>query len=426
MSGSPKYSRPRVRSRRRRALEEASAAQALADLRFRQEVEARAREAERQRQQSALDSERNCVAQQFSLLGGCLLAADAQRLQAQWEALPCAVDLDRPQDSPIAALREFEFALHEAKVRWQEAEAQKAFLEKSQRIAQQISAAKDLLAGYNLEVRRRFDPVGFESVILQFSKAETALAQSNLGVAEQLTLNCKERCSEHVSTVHRALIDWQRQRDEALVILAQANSLQEVMDQDRTVSRWMPRDVENFKDSLRALKREVESEQWAAVRARWTQLEEQQQEIVKAANAKQLAADQRDAIASSVHQALESMGFFVSPPQPEHPEHPATSVVMFAQSAAGRSVGVSVPLEGDIWYDIDGYSKTQTMRNDGRSMTSCDDAEAMLAELGRILDEVHEIDMGELRWEGKDPERVLRKADELPRGQRESERRQGC
>jgi len=137
-------------------------------------------------------------------------------------------------------------------------------------------------------------------------------------------------------------------------------------------------------------------------------------DMVKAASEAQFKADTRDYITGSIARSLSEMGFVVSDPTAEHPDHPATAKVFQASSASGKSVLVSVPVEGQVWYEVDGYTKTTSAGLSGEVTLACDEGERVLEEMHARLDEEFKVGMSEIWWEGKDPNRSLRRADSLP------------
>jgi hypothetical protein len=141
---------------------------------------------------------------------------------------------------------------------------------------------------------------------------------------------------------------------------------------------------------------------------------ERADEIVKAASDAQFKADQRDYITGSIARSLSEMGFVVGATMDEHPDHPATAKVFQASSASGKSVLVSVPIEGQVWYEVDGYTKTTSASLSGEVTLACDEGERVLQEMHTRLDEEFQVGMSEIWWDGKDPDRLLRRADSLP------------
>ncbi len=141
---------------------------------------------------------------------------------------------------------------------------------------------------------------------------------------------------------------------------------------------------------------------------------EQAAVMIAEAKAAQLKADQRDYIARSIMQSLAGMGFLVSEPVAEHTNHPATAKILHAANSAGKSIAVSVPVEGEVWYEVDGYVKTTEARVGGGVALACDEGEQVLTEMHERLTEEFHVETGEIWWEDKDPQRILRKAEELP------------
>jgi hypothetical protein len=139
--------------------------------------------------------------------------------------------------------------------------------------------------------------------------------------------------------------------------------------------------------------------------------------IVKEANAAQLKADQRDYIANCMSKTLEEMGFVVGPLQAEHPEHPATATVIHAATASGKNIAISVPVDGQVWYNVRGFPKSTESKVGGGEAAICDEAEEVISEMHEALMSEFHVQMGELMWDGKDPARRLRAVKSLPSSQ---------
>jgi len=136
--------------------------------------------------------------------------------------------------------------------------------------------------------------------------------------------------------------------------------------------------------------------------------------LIAEAKAAQLKADRRDYIARGIVQSLANMGFLVTDPTAEHPEHPASAQIVCAANAAGKSIAVSVPVEGEVWYEIDGYTKTTEAAVGGETALACDEGEKVLTEMHARLNAEFHVEASEIWWEDKDPQRTLRRAESLP------------
>ena len=136
--------------------------------------------------------------------------------------------------------------------------------------------------------------------------------------------------------------------------------------------------------------------------------------MIKAAQDAQLKTDQRDYILNGISHSLADMGFVVSAPVEEYPGHPATAKVVQAATASGKAVLVSVPVEGQVWYEVEGYQKEIGSTRDGEAVLACDEGEQVLTAMHARLQSDFQVEMSEIWWEGKDPERDLRRAEALP------------
>ncbi len=67
---------------------------------------------------------------------------------------------------------------------------------------------------------------------------------------------------------------------------------------------------------------------------------------MEVANQAQLKANQRDYVVQSIAESLQQMGFTITYQEAEHPEHPASAIILGAATNSGKSVSVSVPVEG--------------------------------------------------------------------------------
>lgn len=150
----------------------------------------------------------------------------------------------------------------------------------------------------------------------------------------------------------------------------------------------------------------------ARVEARARALMAEEPAWIEAAGQAQLQADHRDDLAEAISQALGELGYSVSLPRPEHPGHPASALLLEAHTAAGRSLGVSVPIEGEVFYHVEGFSEHDPEGVEG----GCGEAGAALRGLHELLERSYEVEAGEITWEGKGPDRALRRADSLPGG----------
>lgn len=181
------------------------------------------------------------------------------------------------------------------------------------------------------------------------------------------------------------------------------------LEADALVMRWCPDEVARAREDveqLRATGGDVEP----ACRG----LTDQLAQLPERARAAQEAEERRRYIASGIAEAMREMGFTVSEPQLEHPGVGASALVFEGVRASGGEVAVSVPVEGQVWYAVDGYPLRLEAASDGGDASTCDEAEREIAAMHAALEARFSVRMGPLGWEGKDPARVARYADDLP------------
>jgi hypothetical protein len=137
-------------------------------------------------------------------------------------------------------------------------------------------------------------------------------------------------------------------------------------------------------------------------------------DLPQRARAAQEAEERRRYIARGIAEAMRGMGFTVSEPQLEHPGVGASALVFEGVRASGGEVAVSVPVEGQVWYAVDGYPLRLEAASGGGDASTCDEAEREISAMHAVLADRFGVRMGTLDWEGRDPSRVARYADDLP------------
>jgi len=142
------------------------------------------------------------------------------------------------------------------------------------------------------------------------------------------------------------------------------------------------------------------------------------------AQVRQLAEERRAYIVAALQNGLSQQGFRVGDAvlvgDTKHGE-----VAFRAVRADSRWVDVNVPLEGHVFYEVDGSDRITEKGQDGLVYTSCDETEARLEALHTDLAERFGIKAGGLFWESKDPNRESKNANALPSGGPAATRKQG-
>jgi len=206
-----------------------------------------------------------------------------------------------------------------------------------------------------------------------------------------------------------------RRKAAAEAAAAELDALIEGLKADPVVMRWQYHRMSEVDALASQAQSALQAERCDAPASLLAQGQTVASSLIESANAAQLKADKRDYIAQSIAAALTDMGYVVSAPQAVHADHPASELTFRAADAGGRAVAVSVPVEGQVYYTVDGFAHTAEPLADGGTAPTCDQAEAVLNQMRERLSDEYGVDAGEILWDGKaDPNRRLRQADELP------------
>ncbi len=425
MSGSPKYTRAELDRQRQEKLE--------SDRRRKAEQEARRRqEAEEQERQRQLENQRRQVSEQLKSLIAQLkqqsdqvYGANYQQLQQQGQSLEKQVQSVSVADqfisiqSQINQLQKaWETAKHQKwhdeqeKLRQQELDKQKFALEDCDRRLAQI-----------LEDGQKFDSQGLTVVQQSLSKLKNLIAQGNPIPVRQPLKESQQAIATYLDKIQALKQTWQNQKNQAEQELGQIQTAIAGLQADPVVILWQEAMVWELLKMQHQAEKAIDQEQFTQTAVFLSQVKTKQSQIIETANAAQLKADQRDYIADSIAESLQEMGFSIVYRQPEQADHPASAIILGAATNSGKGISVSVPVEGEVFYDVEGYSKQTVAAVGGGSAPVCDEAEQVITEMHEVLAAQFGVQMGVLDWEGKDPHRQLRKADSLPQAQGHSVRR---
>lgn len=419
MSGSPKYSQAELERRRQAELEAERRRQAELEAQRRREAEARARQQRLEQRRSQVQHQAQQVLAEIQQAQALIYADAAQSLQRTCQqhlnAVAQATDENRlqrlaEQVTQVSADLQQEISRKrrddEEKQRRAELERQQFELSELERQVQQIPPAD----------ATKFDAAGQAQVQQALPTVRQAIAQGNPAAVRSPLQQAIAAVNQHSQQVSQRRADWQRRKAEAEQQQGELVALIAGLEADPVVMRWQADEVATLQQQAQAAQQAIVTEQFDQVAPLLKAAQEQAQEIVAIANAAQLKADQRDYIANSIAQTLEEMGFGLRYRQPEH-DHPASAILIGAATNSGKGICVSVPVEGEVLYDVEGYAKQTAAAVGGGTAAVCDEAEQVITEMHQVLADQFGVQMSELTWEGKDPNRQLRKADALPSSQ---------
>jgi hypothetical protein len=418
MSGSPKYSSAELERQRQEKLERDRQQRAAEEERRRQEAAAR----EKQR---CLENRRTKVRQQaekfqaeLSQQQANLYPNAAQTLQQQLQQHQQTIQTAQSEPALQAVSQHLEQLQQEMqghiaqKRRDDEEKKRQAELDRQQFVLEELQRQ---LA--QIPDGRKFAPESEADIAQKLQNVKQVIQTGNPATVRQPLQAAEQALKQHRERVGDRRAEWQRRQAQGEQHLGDLQALVAGLQADPVVMQWQPQEVAQLATQVAAAKQAIASEQFEVVGEILATCQQQSQNTIKTANAAQLKADQRDYIADSIAQSLESLGFSILTRQAEYPDNPASAVILGAATYAGKGISVSIPVEGEVFYDVEGYSKNTETAVGGGSAATCDEAEAVLSEMGKILEAEFGVQMGELQWEGKDPNRNIHQVDSLPRSQ---------
>lgn len=364
MSGSPKYAEIQMREAEERRLEEERRRRAEEERRRREEAERRARIALIAQLRGALDHEATLLR----------AAVSALRSEAQSSGSPFTI---HHVEREIEAVRRVADS----------PEALSASLGKLRVMAASVAALRGHAA-----------------------QSAAALASDQAAIRRE----AEDEARRLMEAEHSKEADRQRQ---AVLSSTELRARLEGIRADDIAMAWSSAEVEAVDAALGGIDRSADPSTLARG------LHGRLDAALEHAQVRQLAEERRAYVVASLQDGLRQQGFQVGD---------AVLVgagdgeVTFRASRADRRwVEVNVPLQGHVFYDVDGTDRITEGGGDGLAYTGCDDAEARLEALHSELAQRFGIQAGELLWESKDPNRDRRNANSLPSGGPSATRKQG-
>ncbi|HZT41513.1 MAG TPA: hypothetical protein VFA07_04965 [Chthonomonadaceae bacterium] len=377
-----------------------------------------ASEAERQRRREAQITEMEALRgrtmmqlREAYVQSETLLAPDAEAIRKRCDALMSALQVAQDEIGMEAAAGDIPLIYADLAA----AARRKRWRDQDRTNSNEVVRLQARLADLEREIESGppgeampFDVSGRFTAHSLLAGIRAGLEAGDLQAAQRGLEQAEEALRAHTQTLAEERKAQRLRQAEAAHAYAEIHALVAGLKADGMVMRWHARAVAEMEAQAGKV------QEAGAPAAVLEEARKQADRLVAEANAAQLKADQRDYIARGIATSLADMGFVVSAPAAEHPGHPASATVLQAASATGKSIAVSVPVEGKIWYEVDGYPRVTEAAVGGGECVACDEAEQVLTEMHARLEEAFQVHCGEITWEGKDPQRRMRKADELP------------
>jgi hypothetical protein len=279
-----------------------------------------------------------------------------------------------------------------------------------------LAKLRNRTANFDQTVSDRLGPGERLQIDGLFTEAAGALAQKALAKCSHLLRQADDRITAHETRLLAAFTREQEDYARYRTAIDDAADRLDGLSADPSVSRWCAAEIGRVTHVLAKAEAVLRAGRYTEVELAVGEILRVADEIPQRAMDIQLEEDRRQYVVNGIIQALGQLGFVVQNGSPalEQPGVESSSVIIQARRVGGGAVAVSIPQHGDIWYDVDGYPKRYEGTREGQAIVSCDEAETQLTRLHEVISSEFGIETDGLHWQGKDPERLQKQADQLP------------
>ena len=262
----------------------------------------------------------------------------------------------------------------------------------------------------------KFDRTGAMNLARLLADARSNLQSQDLPQVRRDITAARQILVNHQAEVTKHFVAWQAAKDRAELTLATAGDRIAGLRADEVIVRWASGELASLEERLERLSTLVQEERFEQVCNESTPLLEAGDAIVRHVQDLQLKEERRQYIVQGIVGVMGQMGFVVQQNSPalENPDVPSSATMIHAVRIGGGAIAVSVPQEGEILYDVDGFPKRTKTGGDGAIVRNCDEAEQEIDRMHEAMKDAFGIEMSELVWDGKDPDRVRKAAERLP------------
>lgn len=424
MSGSPKYSQATLAAEqeRRLAAERHQQAQAAERRRRQREAEEQRRQLEQSRSQlqQLWIERRELLKTHRAATSSRFVAAAWPKLQAQLEAGIAACDKARSIDQLQAVRLQVEALDHELSA----AVARARAMEEAERLKQQLEHRAALLttefmlaqgeaATIDVTLAAQLDADGAAALRNALQQARKLLEGKQLDAAELCLQHTRSALLAHQEQIRIGHVARVAARETAERALAGLQSQLSGLQEDEVVMSWCSAEVAVAADYCAQATQELTAEHFLDATQRCQQAEATLSALLPKAEQRQLEEERRSYLVNSLVEVLRQQDFLVSEPQLSAASDLDSTVVIHATRPDRRSILLQIPKSGPVAYDVDGYEK-RIEGDPSARVTTCEEAEARLVAIHTQLEADFGIQMGEVYWEGRDPQRQSRDGRPLP------------
>lgn len=421
MSGSPKYCTTELGEEIDRQLRDELKRLREEERRQRAEAErARREQAIRDRAtalQSELDKIQNSTATLLDGLDEFFDPAELSNFENRVGSLNS--DLARAVQSPAilkTASREFKILRREIEKVAERARSRQ--LESNlQAVSEQTNYLQNEFNQIDRKISFQYDQIGLENVESLLRQTRTKVSSGDLQGAKSTLISAQDQYGAHRDRMAVVFAKIEEQRSEIQDQVNEALEALVALESNESVIRWKREEIAANRLELEHMDKIAKSKDFHEVPKQIAPLLNSLKEIEESASEAQLAAEKRNYITSSIQSVMKEFGFEMESGFPclQDADSPASDQVILARRLSGEKIAATVPLNGEVWYDVTGYRFQTGVGTNGNPTSSCDGAQAQIEAFHEKLGDEFGVKMGKLRWDDQDPDRILNEAKHLPR-----------
>jgi hypothetical protein len=415
MSRSPKHTQASLSARRQRELHaEAERKQAEAQ-RWREEAERKQRIDRLEQLRVRMKAETDTLFSQLQELekGGWRDYLDRKAVEAKH------LQIDQFRDAIRAGQEEqlFFLAVQMRKVMSELTDARTRAQQSQLAALQSDASARIALTRRHLQevdaaLSAKFDPQAPAQVRDLLDEADAQVRAAKLDRADRSLQKAQEKLDQHRASIAAKHQKWLAQKQTTQARIQQTSDRVGAAGSDSTVLRWQDKSMAHFREAVTELEELLRVDKFDEAVRGSAEVERAVDEAIKAAHAEEAEEDKRLAVVDALQNALLELGWDVQRAGLEEPNDPRSRMILYADRAPGKQLGVGVPRDLHVCYEVNGFEfKTETDKQ-GRPRAVCDAAQAALERLHAVLGK-DGINTDGLQWDDK-PDDNDRHFEQLP------------
>jgi len=191
-----------------------------------------------------------------------------------------------------------------------------------------------------------------------------------------------------------------RMQRQAESSLAEFRAIVEGDEFSRVASTWFPERASAVRDGVKFVTRALSEGRATVAKSQAQKGMDEANRLLEEARSRERKEREREVVINALIITMSEMGFCVDQPYYEG-EGSDSGVAVRGMLPSGKGLSAVVHIGGNVEYITEGFETLAFSDADGRECRTCDEAEAALNQLHRIMDSSHGVSMSPPQWDGK-------------------------